>query len=99
MPKELTPVQLQAIQEDRMNECFVDAFSQSNQDSSVPHGASLEGWSEALETVHREEEVDPLSIGRPLSIALPNWPEVVTLCPLLFLGVSSTIRLSDRFDD
>ena len=50
VPKELTPVQLQAIQEDRMNECFVDAFSQSNQDSSVPHGASLEGWSEALET-------------------------------------------------
>ena len=50
VPKALTPAQLQAIQEDHMNEHFVDAFAQSNQDSSVPYGASLEGWSEALET-------------------------------------------------
>ena len=50
VPKALTPAQLQAIQEDHMNEHFVDAFAQSAQDSSVPYGASLEGWSEALET-------------------------------------------------
>ena len=50
VPKELTPVQLQAVHEDNVNECFVDAFTQSNQDSSVPNGASLEGWSVALET-------------------------------------------------
>ena len=48
VPKALTPAQLQAIQEDHRNEHFVDAFAQNNQDSSVPYGASLEGWSEAL---------------------------------------------------
>ena len=49
VPRPMTVKQLEAANEDTINDLFIDAFSRRDQDSSVPNGATLENWSAALE--------------------------------------------------